>query len=148
MGKEAPAFAIALTLCMAGSVMAADSAVIVNSGSTNTAGFRISVNPSGDAEYTVTPRRSGPKSGEKPAPATQHISDGLAKRLFSDLEAAQPLASLPQPRCAKSASFGTRLTIEFGDSETPDLSCGDADNAKLRALIQDATEVVAMFRPK
>jgi hypothetical protein len=148
MGKEAPAIAIALTLCMAGSMMAADSAVIVNSGSTNTAGFRISVNPSGDAEYKVTPRGSEPKSGEKPAPATQHIPDALVKRLFSDLEAAQPLGSLPQLRCAKSASFGTRLTIEFGDSGTPDLSCGDGENAKLRALIQDATEVVAIFRPK
>jgi hypothetical protein len=147
MGKEAPVIAIALTLCVAGSLMAADSAVIVNSGSTNTAGFRISVSPSGDAEYTVTPRRSGPKS-EPPAPVHQHIADALAKRLFSDLQAAQPFASLPQPHCAKSASFGTRLTIEFGDSETPDLSCGDGDNAKLRALVEDAAEIAALFKPK
>jgi hypothetical protein len=147
MGKETSVLAIALTLGMAASLTAADSAVIVNSGSTNTAGFRISVNPSGDAEYTVTPRRSGPKP-EEPAPVHQHLSDALAKRLFSDLAAAQPFISLPQPHCAKSASFGTRLTIEFGDSETPDLSCGDGDNAKLRALIQDASEVVAIFKSK
>lgn len=146
MGKEALVFAIALTLS-AGSMRAADAAVIVNSGSTNTPGFRISINPSGDAEYTVTPRRSGPKS-EPPAPVHQRIAGALAKRLFSDLEAAQPLASLPQPHCAKSASFGTRLTIEFGDSETPDLSCGAGDNAKLRALVEDAAEIATLFKPK
>jgi hypothetical protein len=147
MGKKTPALAIALTLCMSGPIIAADSAVIVNSGSTNTAGFRISVNPTGDAEYIVKPRRSGPKE-EPPAPVHQHISDALAKRLFSDLEAAQPFASLPQPHCAKSASFGTRLTIEFGDSETPDLSCGDGGNTKLRALVEDAGEIAALFKAK
>lgn len=148
MGKEASVIAFALTLSVASVLRAADSAVIVNSGSTNTAGFRISVDPSGNARYTVTPRKSGPNLGDKPAAAQQHISDALVKRLYADLDAAKPLASLPNPHCMKSASFGTRLTIELGDSETPDLSCGDGENAKLRALIQDANEIVALFKAK
>jgi hypothetical protein len=141
MGKKAPVIAIALTLSVTATLHAADSAVIVNSGSTNTAGFRIAVDPSGDAQYTATSRKSEPK-----AAAQTHVPDALVKRLYSDLDAAKPLASLPHPRCIKSASFGTRLTIEFGDSETPDLSCGDGDNAKLRALIRDAQEIVTLFQ--
>lgn len=148
MGKKAPVIAIALALYLSAPLPAADSAVIVNSGSTNTAGFRITVAASGDAEYSVTQRKAGPNLGEKPAATQKHLPDTLAKRLYSDLEAAKPLASLPHPHCMKSASFGTRLTIEFADSETPDLSCGDGDNAQLRALIQDAQEIVALFRAK
>src|SRR5579863_3149375 len=148
MGKETSLIALALTLSFAATLPAADSAVIVNSGSINTAGFRISVDASGEAQYTVTPRKSGPNLGEKPAAAQRHISGDLVKRFYSDLDAAKPLASLPHPHCIKSASFGTRLTIEFGDSETPDLSCGDGENAKLHALIQDADEIVALFRAK
>lgn len=148
MGKKAPVIAIALALYLGAPLPAADSAVIVNSGSTNTAGFRITVDASGDAEYRMTQRKSGPNLGDKPAAAQKHVPGTLIKRLYSDLDAAKPLASLPHPRCMKSASFGTRLTIEFGDSETPDLTCGDGDNAKLRALIQDAEEIVALFRAK
>lgn len=143
MGKKAPAIAIALALYLGAPLPAADPAVIVNSGSTNTAGFRITIDASGDAEYTATSRKPGPN-----AAAQKHVPDTLVKRLYSDLDAAKPLASLPHPHCMKSASFGTRLTIEFDDSETPDLACGDGDNAKLRALIHDAEEIVALFRAK
>jgi hypothetical protein len=124
---------------------AADSAVIVNSGSTNSAGFRIAVERSGNAEYTET----SPRPNSRPVtPARRMVPDALVQRLYSDLEAAQPLTSLPRPRCMKSVSFGFRLTIEFGGPETPDLTCGTGDSPKLRALIQDANDIVALFRAK
>ncbi len=123
-----------------------DSVAIVSSGSTNRAGYRIMVERSGSAEYTAVPRRSGPQSKtQSDTPARRRVPDALVKRFFSDLETAKPLTSLPQPRCAKSASFGSRLTIEAAGFETPDLSCGDGDSPKLRALIRDANEIVALF---
>jgi hypothetical protein len=115
---------------------AADVAVIVNSGSTNTSGFRIVVERSGKAESTTTPQ--GKQMRRK-------LPEALTKQLYSDLRAATPLSSLPAPRCMKSASFGTKLTIEFGGQETPDLSCGGGDNAMLQALIRDANEIVKLF---
>jgi hypothetical protein len=129
---------------------AADSAVIVNSGSTNTAGFRIVVERSGNAEYTAMPRGINPQPAqpESTKAARRPVADALVQRLYTDLEAAKPLASLPQPRCMKSASFGTRLTIELGGLATPDLSCGDGSSPKLRALIRDANEIVALFSAK
>jgi hypothetical protein len=134
-----------LSLPLAAFSPAADSAVIVNSGSTNSAGFRIRVEHSGSAEYTET----SPRPNSQPVtPARRIVPDALVQRLYSDLEAAQPLASLPRPRCMKSASFGTRLTIELGGPETPDLTCGDGDSPKLRALIRDANEIVALFHAK
>jgi hypothetical protein len=145
--------AIAIALC--GVVFPAsafappsDTAVIVNSGSTNRPGFRILVERSGNAEYTAAPRGPSPPLLKQPEAGRRLAPGELVRRLYSDLEAAAPLSSLPKPRCAKSASFGSRLTIEFGGFETPDLSCGDADNPKLRALIRDANEISALFTAK
>ena len=73
------------------------------------------------------------------------LPDALAKRLYSDLSAAKPISYLPNERCMKSASFGTKLTIEFGGQETPDLSCGGGDDSKLQALVRDANEIVELF---
>src|ERR1700722_6077429 len=72
----------AVVVAMALRAAAADSAVIVNSGSTNTAGFRIVVERSGDAENTVTRRRPGPDGSEQPTPASRHVSAPLGNRLF------------------------------------------------------------------
>jgi hypothetical protein len=147
--------AIAIAVCggwfsVAGFSPTADSAVIVNSGSTNRAGFRIVVERSGNAEYTAMPRGINPQPAQPESAKAAHrpVADALVQRLYSDLEAAKPLASLPQPRCMKSASFGFRLTIEFGSLETPDLSCGDGNSPKLSALIRDANEIVALFSAK
>jgi hypothetical protein len=70
------------------------------------------------------------------------IPAALARRFYSDLNAAWPLSSLPPQHCLKSASFGTRLTIEFADQKTPDLSCGNPTNPSMRALARDAREIV------
>jgi hypothetical protein len=119
-------------------------ATIENSGSTNRAGFRIAMRRSGSAEYSVIPRGAN-ASAAQAEPVKREIPAELMKRLFADLEAARPLASLPAPHCMKSASFGTRLTVQFGTETTPDLSCGDGGNEHLRALIRDVREVIAEF---
>ena len=113
-------------------------AVIVNSGSTNTAGFRIVVEKSGKATYTATRRGSS-------KPQTNKLSKSLAKRFFADLQAARPLTQLPSQGCMKSASFGTAMTIELDGDTTPDLNCGDHGNSRMKALIQDVSEIHKLF---
>lgn len=122
------------------------SAVIVNSGSTNTPGFKIVVKRNGNAEYTPMPRaHPRPESQHAGAPEKRDLASALAHRLFSDLDAARPFSDLPRPRCMKSVSFGTRLTIQFQGDETPDLNCGAGESARLSALIADAKQIVAVF---
>ncbi len=127
-----------LTLIAAAAASPAQTVTIVNSGSTNTSGFQIAVEKSGKAQYTE--RRGVPQKLQKKIPAA------LARRLYRDVHAARPLQALPVPHCVKSASFGTRTYIDFGAEESPDLSCGDAGDPKLRDLIRDVNQIVALFR--
>ncbi len=143
LGKFARS-AIAASIAIYGA-SAADVAVIVNSGSTNSAGFRIVVERSGKAEFTAVPRKSGRSPDETPKQMERTLPDAMVKRFYADLDAAKPLSSLPNRRCMKSASFGTKLTIEFAGEETPDLSCGSGDDAKLQDLVRDANEIVKLF---
>lgn len=136
---------IAVTCLVATTLWAADRPVIVNSGSTNTAGFRIAVEQSGKASYTQMPHRSGLPSDAQGGSKSRNLPKDLVQRFYADLEAAKPFSDLPSGGCMKSASFGTALTIEFAGQKTPDLSCGDHDNAKLKALIADANEIVKAF---
>jgi hypothetical protein len=122
-----------------------DEATIVNSGSTNRAGFRIAVDRTGTAEWTSVPRRRLGAPQEQAQPVRKTLASALTDRFYADLAAAKPFSSLPPVHCAKSASFGTVLTVKFGDEESPDLSCGDGGNAALKALIRDANEIVALF---
>jgi hypothetical protein len=121
-----------------------DAATIVNSGSTNRPGFRIVVDRSGAAEFRQIPRGRAAQPEAKPIRLT--ISRALADRLYADLSAATPLASLPAPHCMKSVSFGSTLSIELGAEHTADLSCGDGGNPVLANLIRDCNEIVALFQ--
>lgn len=122
-----------LAVCFCATSLA-QSMTIVNSGSTNVPGFQITVAKSGEAHLTS-------QAGE----VDKTVPEALAQRLYADVEAAGPLGSLPPRHCMKSASFGTRLTIQSGDQESPDLSCGDGGNEKLRRLIEDVNEIVQLF---
>jgi hypothetical protein len=121
-----------------------NTATIVDSGSTNRAGFRIVVNQSGSAEMTSAPRRFGAPQ-QQAQPVRRTIPTALAERFFADLTAAKPLASLPGVHCMKSASFGSSMTIALGADQTPDLNCGDGGNPAIANLIRDAHEIVALF---
>ncbi len=126
----------------------AQSVTISNSGSTNTGGFQIVVEKSGQAEYTPQPRRIEVNQNEAAKTIRKTIPESLAKALYEDVSAARPLSSLPPQSCPKSASFGTRLTIRFAEDTSPDLSCGDGGNAKMKALIRDANEILKIFRSR
>jgi hypothetical protein len=101
-------------------------AVILNTGSTNTLGYRIVVQRSGEAEYVNGPRRA---KGLVPA--------SLAAQFFKDTQAAMPLSSRGSSNCMKSASFGWSLFVWWKGSRSGDLSCGDAG-----AVAGDALKIV------
>jgi len=121
-----------------------DTVTIVNSGSTNRAGFRITVDRSGNAVLTSTPRRFG--AGQTaPEPVRQTLPADLVKSFFTDLAAARPLGALPAVHCPRSASFGSVLTVALGEEQSPDLSCGDGGHAAMRDLIRDTNQIVALL---
>jgi hypothetical protein len=137
---------LASAMCLSASYSEqAGNAEIVDSGSTNSAGFRIVVDRSGQADYTTTPRKNSPQTQDKGGTKRLQLSRELADRFYTDLKAAKPFSSLPAQHCMKSASFGTTISIEFGGEKTPDLNCGDGGNGKLQAIIRDANEIVALF---
>jgi hypothetical protein len=127
-----------------------ETATIVNSGSTNRPGFRITIDRSGAAELTVSPRKFGLPGPERELPETiqRTLSRATVDRFFADLATARPFASLPPLHCMKSASFGSTMTVAFGGEQTPDLSCEDGGNAAIRDLIRDANEIVALLQAK
>jgi hypothetical protein len=128
-----------------GAICHAQSVIIVNSGSTNTPGFEIAVDPSGASQYTAHSLRRTIERGEPPKSMHKDLPKALAKALYDDIKAAGTLSSLPPQRCMKSASFGTRLTVQNGNDISPDLSCGDGGDAKMRALIRDTNAIVQKF---
>jgi len=135
--------AIAGLMALQISAKGPDGATIIDSGSTNRPGFRIVVDPSGDAEWTSTSRRSDAPE-EQAKPIRKLLPRAAVERFHADLEAAKPFASLPVVHCMKSASFGSTLTVAFGEEKTPDLKCGDGGNGAMRNLIRDVNEIVAL----
>ncbi len=87
-----------------------DSASIVNSGSTNAAGYRIELSSEGHARIAVPYINAFP------------VSRALVRRFFDDLRRARK-SGAPGPPCMKSASFGTRTTVVWHEWTSPDLDC-------------------------
>src|SRR5689334_264430 len=105
--------------------------VVTNSGSTNTIGWRVLIGAGGAASYVTG---DGPGSATLPAE--------LNTKLRADIEAAKPLASLPQEQpCMKPMSFGTKTFIAVGGDQSPDITC--PNNDKGEALKDDVDQVVA-----
>jgi len=80
-------------------------------------------------------RKDGSKKRVK---LTKEVCD----RVVQDLEAAGPLNELPVGHCAKSASFGKSIFIEYKGVRTPDLSCQQPD-PRAAALKKDAQELLS-----
>jgi len=102
-----------------------ETAVIENTGSTNTKGYHITISSTGGATM------DGKALGLPMAMNTQ---------LFHDLAAAMPLSSLPARHGMRSASFGTRTFITYKGQQSPDLTFGgDARASALKADIDAIT---------
>lgn len=114
-------------------------ATIVNSGSTNAAGYTIVVRPDASAQLTL---------GGTTEP--RQIGAPQARWLFFKLKAALPLGALPGGGCMKSMSFGSTLTIAYAGQRTPDLSCeGDATTRELARIVGVIVRQLAIpLRPR
>jgi hypothetical protein len=141
--------AMVIPLMATASPQELETVTIINSGSTNRPGFRITIDRSGAAEMTTAPRKFGPpEMRQQLEPIRRTLPRASVDRFFADLTTAKPLTALPPVHCMKSVSFGSTLTVAFGSEQTPDLSCGDGGNPALRDLIRDANEIVAQLQAK
>lgn len=124
---------LAATLAIFSFVAAApaDTAVIVNSGSTNSYGYSIHVSSDGKATVTLQNRGGTPESTPKPFT----VSTETASRFFSDLAAARKGNAATVP-CMKSVSFGSSMHISWQGWTSPDLTCPPKDSLG-QALIDD-----------
>jgi hypothetical protein len=97
-------------------------ATILNTGSTNTASYTITIDRQGKATVSV--------NGATPVSAT--VAKKLADKLFADIAATPALQSIANRGCMKSASFGTSTLLQYGGHVSPDLSCaGDGHGMAL-----------------
>jgi hypothetical protein len=104
---------------------------IVNSGSTNTLGF------------TLTLARNGTATLEQGDTTEQkQLSEAMVASFFATLRAAGPLDALPETRRIKSASFGTTTRIFFGGKVSPDIS-SPSPNTRVQELANKAIAVLA-----
>ena len=111
-----------------------DTAVITNSGSTNSLGYTIKITPDGHATVQ-TQSKGGSPSAEK----AFTVPAETAARFFADLAAARKAGGTSEP-CMKSASFGTTTHVAWQDWESPDLDCPPA-TATATALVNDVQEI-------
>ena len=115
-------------------------AVIMNSGSTNTTGYRIVVSPDGSAQSEVTGLIT---TGSAPKARAAMLPSAQVKKLFQDLAAAMPLSALPVRHGMRSASFGTQTTITYEALTSPDLTFApDPRSAALKADIDAITKTL------
>ena len=98
----------------------AETATIENSGSTNTTGYQIIVASNGSASYREAANGASPP--EQPKPRVQALSKSTISKLFADLAAAGPLASLPARHGMRSVSFGTETYVTYKGQRSPDLT--------------------------
>jgi len=121
--------ALAIAACVAASPT--DTAVIVNSGSTNSYGYTIQVASDGKGSLTLK-QRSGATAG---TPKSFTLSAATTARFFADLAAARK-GNAKAASCIKSASFGSSTHVTWQGWQSPDLSCPAADSLG-DALVHD-----------
>jgi hypothetical protein len=106
---------------------------VIDSGSTNVPGMKVTIEGSG--QHAMVERKDGSKQKIK-------LTKEICERVVQDVEAAGPLNELPVRHCMKSASFGKSIFIEYKGVRTPDLSCQQAD-PRAAALKKDAEEILS-----
>jgi hypothetical protein len=112
-------------------------ATILQSGSTNTRGYKVVIHNDGSAtaEISGAPaiRKSEPARSQQFPPGT--INTKTLRRLLAEIG---DVGKIPTGGCAKSASFGTRTEITYAGKTSGDLQCvrqqaSGGDEAPLQA---------------
>lgn len=121
-------------LANASAASARDGATILDSGSTNTPGYRIDVWSDGSA--TIVVQNRGVSRG---APKSFAVTNSVASRFFANLKAVRSGNVAGEP-CMKSASFGTTTRVTWHGWTSPDLDC-PSDRAPLTALVSSVNAI-------
>lgn len=124
-----------LAVC-AGAALSRDGASIVDSGSTNTAGYTMQVWSDGSAAVTYQSHL-----GTAPSSKSFSVAPSLAARFFADLKAARE-GKAQAERCMKSASFGTSTHVSWHGWTSPDLDCPPGDPL-MSAVLKDVNAIRA-----
>ena len=122
-----------------------DTIQIINSGSTNTAGYVIELQRNGLVKWTVAPRRHIVIDSTPSSTTTQNsiqIPLVRANSIFESVEQALPFTQYKPIGCVKSVSFGTRLFVAYNGQQTPDISCPLKDQ-RLVLLSKYVRELIA-----
>jgi hypothetical protein len=134
----AAAAGVAVAVAAAAAVAATSSAqqaTIVNSGSTNTAGFKITVGSDGRATSVMQNRAGIAQSSVHAFTVTPKQASGF----FANLKAAKAAPSA-EGGCMKSASFGSSTRVQWQGWNSPDLEC-PSDDAAIKALAGDVSAI-------
>ena len=117
-------------------------AMIVNTGSTNTRGYQLQVASDGGAAFSTGSVNKAAVTGD----LVVHYRSGTvrdANKFFQDLNAAMPLTSLPVRHGMRSASFGTQTYITYKGQRSPDLTfASDPRTVALKADIDSITKAL------
>jgi hypothetical protein len=97
-------------------------AVITQSRSTNTRGYKVMIHNDGSATAEI---EGASFAGRTEPPRTQHFSPGTidVKSLRRLLTEIGDVSAIPTGGCAKSVSFGTRTQITYAGKTSGDLQC-------------------------
>ena len=110
-------------------------ATIIDTGSTNRAGLRVTIDTEGHATVEAP-------GGEV---RRAQLPQDMCRQFLENVKASSPLNALPARHCFKSASFGSSLFVEFNGARSPDLSCPGQDE-HAAALQKAAQEILASAR--
>lgn len=110
---------------------------ITDTGSTNRPGLQVTMGANGNARVVSRGME----------PHTIQLNSRLCKRFLASLQTAAPLHDLPAAHCMKSASFGSRLFIEYKGERSPDLSCPVQQDARVDSLKEQALAILKAARP-
>ncbi len=105
---------------------------IIETGSTNTRGFEITVD---DGENASIQSQAEPIRHFK-------LNATVASDFSKAVASAGPLHALTATHCMKSASFGSSLFITRGDDRSPDLSCPVQSDRVAADLKKRAEDIV------
>ncbi len=118
-----------------------ETAVIENTGSTNTLGYKITVMLTGDLVKGTAVENGGNEY------RAEISNNGAFKKQVQqfviDLNAAMPLSELPVRHGMRSASFGTQTYITYKGQKSPDLTfASDPRTVALKADIDSITKAL------
>ena len=115
-------------------------ATIIDTGSTNRQGLRITVDASGHA--TAVAGRSNPMTAADVPDHELSLEPKLCSQFIQQVQSAGSLASLPVRHCMKSVSFGSRLLVEMNGEQSPDISCPGQTDPRAQVLQKTAQEIL------